>query len=236
MNMTEDNSHTPSSDRPDLPTWLVVVVVLFCLIGGGVLTWWYFSGPPREVAVAIPAQPQTPPRRPNFNRAPMDLDWNSDIREFRNGGTYTIRSGTVQMWARPDRRTKRMSFAFYYRPEPVPREQLNLLRAPDLAARDEEAKRLKLTPDQVTALKKIGNSRAMHPSPDDIKKVEAAWAALAPAPAKATGKPKADFLALVDELGKAYLAPTKERLAKSISDIRKVLTPEQQKMLEAGTG
>jgi hypothetical protein len=232
--MTEKNTPTTPTESPDLPNWIVVLVVLVCLLGGGALTWWYFSGPPRVIAVAVPEREARPNRGPGRARPAQNVNWSGDIRERGGSGRFQVRTKTVQVWATPAA-GKPASFRFYYRNELLPREQMNILRAPALAGIDREAARLKLTPQQRAELKGIDTAIGLQPSDADLKRVQEAWDNLKPSPARATEPTKKAFLDLIEQLGTQYLDATKSLMTANVERIKKILTPEQQKLLETRT-
>ncbi len=235
--MTQSNEPGRATELRDLPTWLTVVVILLCLAGGGGLVWWYFSSPPKVVAVPISQEMRMPVRQNGGgggnNRPPRVVeDWNGDIRPGNNG--FQARSGDVQMWVRKRDGQAEPNLTVYYRNQLLPREQLNLLRVTLLANREDQAQRMKLTPEQIEALRKIPNVRGMQLSADEQKALRVTWTAYESAAADKKEEAKGAVLAMLDALGKKNLDATKTALTASVTAVRAVLTPEQQKMLESG--
>lgn len=231
ISSTESNAPAPR----DLPTWLTVIIVLLCLAGGGGVVWWYFSSPPKVVAIPLADGPRMPVRQgAGNNNAPRIVeDWNSDVRPGNNN-SFQVRSGDVQMWVRPRDGQAEPSLTFYYRNQLLPREQLNLLRAPMMANRDDQVQRLKLTPEQIASLQKIRNVRGMRLSKEEEQSVRTAWVAFQGAPGDKKQDAKSALLTLLDGLGKKNLDSTKTALTENVAAIRAVLTPDQQKMIESG--
>ena len=233
---TQSQTFDPGAPR-DLPTWLSVAVIIASLLGGGGLVWWYFSKPPQVVAVPLADGPrQMPVRRVGGGgnaQPPRNVEWTMDVRPGNNN-SFQARAGDVQMWVRPRDGQPEPTITIYYRNQLVPRDQLNLLRATMLVNNEDQVKRLSLTPEQVEALRKVRNVRGMRMSPEDETAARAAWAAYdkAPSPEK-KNEAKAALLGLLDSLGKKNLDATKTALTESVTAVRGILTPDQQKALES---
>jgi hypothetical protein len=229
--LTEARVARPVTARApgDLPTWLAIIIVMLCLVGGGALVWWYFKSPPASVTITM----QTP-RAGDRNRAqpgqrPVVVDWSNDVRPAGNG-RFQVRAGDARLrvttaengqWTvEPD-----------YRVALLPADQLNFLRIRFFVRRDEHIQRLKLTPQQVESLRKLRINSSMVVSPEERKSLSDAWAAYDKATAAEKDAAKAKLIALLGELGKKNLEPTKAAILANIATIKEILTDEQEKLV-----
>ncbi|HEV7301827.1 MAG TPA: hypothetical protein VGN72_21000 [Tepidisphaeraceae bacterium] len=216
----------------DLPTWLVALVVLLSVGGGGALVWWYFTAPPKVVTVALsePA-PRRPGGQQNRQQPQPRPEWNNDVRQTNNG--FMARTGTLQMAARR-RDNNPYSLVVFYRSQLMPADQLSVLRATAAVGREEQAKRLKLTPEQIESLRKVRPQRGMAMSPEDEAALRAAFEAFEKAPPEQREEPKAKLLEVLSNLEQKNLEPTKTALAANVESVRAILTPEQIQLLRRG--
>jgi hypothetical protein len=234
--MTDSASNsatTPTVRQPgDLPTWFTVLIVLLCVGGGGGLVWWYFTTPPKVVTVAITAPPQRTGQQQG--RGPQQRqeapEWNNDVRPVTSG--YNGRAGNVRLVARklPD---GQFELTVRYRTPLIPRPQLMLTRVPAFADSPAQSAQLKLTPEQIAALKQVPRQQGMLMSAEDTQQLRAAFDTFEKAPPDQRTAPKQKLLELLGALDAKNLEPTKAALIANVAAIRAILTAEQQQMIEA---
>jgi hypothetical protein len=231
------------SDRSrarDLPTWLTVLVVLACLLAGGALVWWYLRTPQRVAVIPLADQPRQASGRAatsDNNRSGRAAQyWNNDVRPGV-GNSFEVRAGNVLMWVRPRESRPEPSLRLEYRGRSVSREQMNLMRSPLLANREDQARRLKLTNDQIEALKKIRSVRGGMPmviGKEDEQQILAAWMAFQKADESSKPINKEALLKVLESQGKKNFEASKTALNQSITAVRSILNAEQQAMMESG--
>ena len=234
----------------DIPVWLTGIVLILCVLGGGWLIRWYtrdggaqtvevpledpatlaaaakFRGPLSDYA---PGRNGRAPQRDDATPAKVD-----GVRSSGNSGSaWIVRAGDATMYVSVDKRGQLDVNPSYVRQTLTPEQAQVLLMRRRLLTDAGVREQVKLTDDQLAALKKVDDFRGMVMDAADKSKLGQLFQAWRAAQGDKSAPERALVAALADA-AKRCVEPTKAFDAGRVEQVRKILTPEQVRLFNGG--
>jgi hypothetical protein len=228
--MTTDGS-VPAADASGeklrgVPVWVSALVVISALGGAGWFVWsMFFSTPSVGKELDVGNFPRVNPMRPL--RPPPPAEGVSVM----GPNLWRVKTGEFTMTAAAKESPLVPMRVYYGKQDLITPEQTDLLLARrQIAANNDLAKELNITPEQMKKLIEIPlppSGQGLKLDQADHDKLAAAWQAWQTA--DANGKPAAEknLLSTLKEVGTRSVAPTRQQYADRAELVKAVLTPQQ---------
>jgi hypothetical protein len=236
----------------DIPVWLTGIVLILCVLGGGWLIRWYSRDQgtqtvevpledPATLAAAAKFRGPLSDYAPGRNgRAPNRGDDGTPakvdgVRSSGNSGNaWIVRAGEATMYVSLDKRGQLDLNPSYVRQMLTPEQSQVLLMRRRLLTDAAVREQIKLTDEQLAALKRVDDFRGMVMDAADKAKLAQLFQAWRAAQGDKSAPERALVAALADA-AKRCAEPTKAFDASRVDQVRKILTPDQLKLFNGGT-
>jgi hypothetical protein len=226
------------SKTRDIPVWLTGIVLILCIAGGIWMVRWYThdAGPrtvvvPLEDSATVSAAAKF--RNPSNGNAPA----NPNAEGVRSSGNrkdaWVVRAADATMYVSRNRAGQfDLSPAYVHQALTPEQAQVLMMRRRllmDASAREQ----IKLTEQQLDALRKVEDFRGMIVTPIDKVNLANLFKAWHDSGGDKAAEEKALVAALAD-VAKRSAEPTRAFDASRVEQVRKILTAEQVKQLNQG--
>jgi hypothetical protein len=224
-----------------VPAWVGILIIALCMGGAGWFGWWYWNSEPHKgEIVALNPSAANASQPPNINRrggggANRNQPGRGLIRGNttpdgittvgNNANSWQVSSGTAYMRTNMGQNNQ-FRFSYGYNDNSM---YTTVLRMRDRIINEQAvAKEVKVSPEQIEALKKLAGRTRMMLSDSDRDKLQALWTSYSAAtdPTAKTAFEK-QLITTLAEVGRNSERATRDAIAAREKEIAAVLTSEQ---------
>jgi len=224
------------SKTRDIPVWLTGVVLILCVAGGIWLVRWYSHDTGRRTVEVPLEDPATVAAAAKFRNPPNgNAAANPNAEGVRASGNrnnaWVVRAADATMYVSLTRNGQFDVSPAYVRQALTPEQAQVLMMRRRLMTDAAMREQIRLTPEQLEALRKVEDFRGMVIEPTDRAKLTSLFQAWRTSPGDATEKP---LLAALVDVAKRAAGPTQAFDASRVEQVRKIVTPDQVKRFNEG--
>jgi hypothetical protein len=226
------------SKTRDIPVWLTGVVLILCVAGGIWLVRWYSHDTGRRTVEVPLEDPATVAAAAKFRNLPTgNAPVNPNAEGVRQSGNrnnaWIVRAADATMYVSLTRNGQFDISPAYVRQALTPEQAQVLMMRRRLMMDTSAREQVKLTGQQLEALRKVEDFRGMIITPIDKTKLTQLFKAWHDSGGDKVAEEKA-LVAALNGVAKRSAEPTRAFDASRVEQVKKIITPEQAKQLEQG--